>query len=44
MNPHLGMQSKQNDPNWKRILVRSEVRAALHPLQELAQNLWWSWN
>jgi alpha-glucan phosphorylase-like protein len=38
------MQSKHNDPNWKRILVRSEVPAALKPLQEMAQNLWWSWN
>ena len=38
------MQSKTNDPNWKRILVRAEVPASLQPLQELAQNLWWSWN
>jgi alpha-glucan phosphorylase-like protein len=38
------MQTKNNDPVWKRVLVRSEVPKQLEPLRALAQNLWWSWN
>lgn len=38
------MQAKNNDPVWKRVLVRSEVPKQLEPLRKLAQNLWWSWN
>ena len=38
------MQTKNNDPVWKRVLVRSEVPKQLEPLRTLAQNLWWSWN
>ncbi|MFN3529844.1 MAG: alpha-glucan family phosphorylase [Bacteroidia bacterium] len=38
------MQAKNNDPVWKRVLVRSEVPKQLEPLRTLAQNLWWSWN
>lgn len=37
------MQTKNNDPVWKRVLVRSEVPKQLEPLRKLAQNLWWSW-
>ena len=36
--------SNANMPNWREISVRSSVPAALEPLNEIAHNLWWSWN
>lgn len=38
------MHPKNNDPIWKRILVRSAVPKQLENLQQLARNIWWSWN
>lgn len=38
------MHPKNNDPIWKRILVRSTVPEQLENLQKLARNIWWSWN
>ena len=36
--------SNANMPNWREISVRSSVPAALEPLNEIAHNMWWSWN
>lgn len=36
--------SNANVPNWREISVRSSVPDALKPLDEIAHNLWWSWN
>ena len=36
--------SNANQPNWKEINVQATVPAGLKKLQELSQNLWWSWN
>jgi len=38
------MHPKNNDPIWKRILVRSAVPEQLENLQKLSRNIWWSWN
>jgi phosphorylase/glycogen(starch) synthase len=31
-------------PEWKKIIVKSELPEQLAPLAELAQNLWWTWD
>ena len=31
-------------PKWKRIIVKSALTENLKPLNEIAYNLWWSWN
>ncbi len=36
--------SNANMPNWHEISVKSSVPAALEPLNEIAHNMWWSWN
>ena len=36
--------SNANDPIWKEISVRSSIPEALRPLDEIAHNMWWSWN
>ena len=36
--------SNANTPNWREISARSSVPAAFEPLNEIAHNLWWSWN
>ena len=36
--------SNANMPNWREISVRSYIPEALKPLDEIAHNLWWSWN
>ena len=36
--------SNANIPNWREISVRSSVPAALEPPNEIAHNMWWSWN
>ena len=33
-----------NEPVWKEISVRSSIPEALKPLDEIAHNMWWSWN
>lgn len=35
---------KQDRPTWKKILVQPVYTQELKKLEELAQNLWWSWN
>ena len=35
---------KSNKPVWRRIQVSSKVPESLSRLEELANNLWWSWN
>lgn len=36
--------SNANTPNWREISVRSRVPEALKPLDEIAHNMWWTWN
>lgn len=36
--------SNANTPNWRTVTVKSHIPAALKKLDELAHNLWWSWN
>ena len=33
-----------NNPSWKTITVKSNMPAELRKLEELAHNMWWSWN
>lgn len=33
-----------NVPVWKRIIVKSTLPEALSPLNEMVQNLWWTWD
>ncbi|MFM9949829.1 MAG: DUF3417 domain-containing protein, partial [Saprospiraceae bacterium] len=37
-------QLKDNSIKLKRIFIESKLPEALAPLQELAGNIWWSWN
>ncbi len=37
-------QLKDNSIKLKRIFIESKLPEALLPLQELASNIWWSWN
>ncbi len=36
--------SKVNTPTWKELTVKSHIPEALSKLDELAHNMWWSWN
>jgi len=36
--------SNANTPTWKEISVRSSIPEVLKPLDEIAHNMWWSWN
>lgn len=36
--------SNSNQPNWKVVTVKSHIPASLKKLDELAHNLWWTWN
>ena len=36
--------SNSNQPTWKVVNVKSHIPEALKKLDELAHNLWWSWN
>ncbi len=38
------MTTTSSNPIWKRLLVQSKIPAGLEALDELAHNLWWSWN
>src|SRR5574344_1582771 len=38
------MASNANVPNWRIINVKSNVPEPLKKLDELAHNIWWSWN
>lgn len=33
-----------NEPAWKEIVVKSNLPESLNKLDELSQNIWWSWN
>ncbi len=33
-----------NEPIWRDIVVKSNLPESLNKLEELAQNIWWSWN
>lgn len=33
-----------SQPDWKRITIKSNLPSNLEKLEELANNLWWSWN
>lgn len=35
---------KNNKPQWKKVLIKSQVPEKLLPLLKLSKNLWWSWN
>ncbi len=37
-------QYKSNKPQWKRVLVQSDIPKQFEGLEEMAKNLWWSWN
>ena len=36
--------SNANHPNWKVVSVNSHIPTALKKLDEMAHNLWWTWN
>ena len=36
--------SNANTPNWRDITVHTTLPEALQPLDEIAHNMWWSWN
>jgi len=36
--------NKVNDSSWKEINVKSNLPESLHKLEEIAQNIWWSWS
>ena len=36
--------SKVNQPNWKECNIHATLPADLSKLQEIAYNLWWTWN
>ena len=38
------LRLKKGKPNWKKVLIYPEFPRSLEALQELANNLWWSWN
>ncbi|MDR0969358.1 MAG: alpha-glucan family phosphorylase [Lentimicrobiaceae bacterium] len=36
--------NKQDQPNWKKLLVRPVYSKKLKKLQKISQNIWWCWN
>ncbi len=32
------------NPNWKKLIVESNLPQSLNPLKEISRNLWWTWN
>ena len=36
--------SNANVPNWKEVNVKLNIPDTLMPLEEIAHNMWWSWN
>ena len=36
--------SYANVPQWKSVTVKSKMPKALQKLDELANNMWWTWN
>ncbi len=41
---HEEILEQTNEPQWKRIIVKSKLPQKLQQLEELSQNLWWSWD
>ncbi len=35
---------KVNEPNWKRIIVKSKLPDSLQYLNDLVKNMWWTWD
>jgi glycogen phosphorylase/synthase len=33
-----------NEPQWKRIIVKSKLPSALKKLTEISENIWWTWD
>ena len=33
-----------NAPVWKEVTVKSRIPDSLNMLEEMARNIWWSWN
>ncbi|HPS12614.1 MAG TPA: alpha-glucan family phosphorylase, partial [Prolixibacteraceae bacterium] len=31
-------------PNWKKLIVESNIPLSLNPLKEISHNIWWTWN
>jgi len=42
--PTIERKYRINKPNWVRLLVQKNIPEKLTALDELSQNLWWSWN
>ncbi|MDP4210069.1 MAG: alpha-glucan family phosphorylase [Bacteroidota bacterium] len=42
--PHVEKYQLVSPPKWKRMLVEKNIPERLAALEELSQNLWWSWN
>lgn len=40
---YVRQQLSISHPNWVRVMVERDLPDALHPLEELTKNLWWSW-
>ena len=36
--------SNVNTPNWKTLTVQAKIPAGLSKLEEMSNNLWWTWN
>lgn len=36
--------SNVNQPNWKTLSIKADIPEVLKPLDEMAHNLWWTWN
>lgn len=34
----------EESPNWKMLIVESNLPQSLVPLKEISKNLWWAWN
>ena len=36
--------SNVNTPSWKTLTVQAKIPAGLSKLEEMSNNLWWTWN
>jgi len=41
---HFVEQSVNNTPDWHHISIKSQLPSSLEMLEQLAENVWWSWN
>ena len=41
---HEVVYQKKDEPSWKKVLVKPVYSTELKKLEELAHNIWWSWN